>query len=224
MTLRWADRICDTSTSTGVGNITVSGTPPTGFRAFNLIPSIVTNDTFYLTITDQAVTVNWEVSLATWLGANVIQRTTVLASSNNNAAVNFTSGALICWLDWPASFIASISVQGSSPGFANVTVKNSNYTFAATDIGDLLRHTDTSTYTWTIDTFANTGITAGNAITGTCESTGTLTIVPPTGGTLVRLDGVVNTAGNRTIGGYSQFTIENLDGANAWGITGSAIS
>ena len=102
MTLRWADRVADTSTTTGTGNITVSGSAPAGFITFSAIPSIATNDTFYYAIADQSGSA-WEVGLGTWNGSNVIARTTVLASSNSGSLVNFTSGALNVWLDMPAS-------------------------------------------------------------------------------------------------------------------------
>ena len=104
----------------------------------------------------------------------------------------------------------------------NSTAVNTNHTFAAADVGKLFRCTGSGTYSWTIDTFANTGIGAQQTICGTNESTATLTIVAPAGGSLIRLDGTAGT-GNRTVGAASMFTIINLDGANAWGISGSAL-
>lgn len=117
-------------------------------------------------------------------------------------------------------------VANSSGLFAfgsTAKTRNSSSLFFANDVGCLIRHTDSSNYTWTIDVFSNTGIIAGSTITGTCESTGTVTIVPPTGGSLIRLDGTSGT-GNRTVAAASMFTLLQLDGANAWGITGSSLS
>ena len=106
MTLRWADNVLDTSTTTGTGNVTVSGSPPSGFITFSSIPSIANSDTFYYKIADQSGP-NWEVGLATWNGSNVIARTTVFASSNGGSLVNFTSGSLNVWLDAPAYFFSN---------------------------------------------------------------------------------------------------------------------
>ena len=108
-------------------------------------------------------------------------------------------------------------------GLGGPTTKNTNYTFTSTDVGVLFRHTDSSAYTWTIDTYANAPIAAGQIICGTCESTGTLTVAAPSGGTLIRLDGTAGT-GNRTIGAASEFVLKKLDNANAWAISGAALS
>lgn len=91
MTQRSSDRIKDTSTSTGTGVFTVSGTPPTGYRTFSAIPSIATNDTFYYCIAHQTLD-EWETGFGTYTAANQITRTTVLASTNAGAAVNFSAG------------------------------------------------------------------------------------------------------------------------------------
>ena len=108
-------------------------------------------------------------------------------------------------------------------GLGGPSTQNANYTFVASDVGKMLRHTDASNYTWTLDTYANQPIAAGQIIYGTCESTGTLTIAAPSGGTLIRIDGTAGT-GNRTVGAASEFVLKKLDGANAWAISGSALS
>ena len=101
--------------------------------------------------------------------------------------------------------------------------RNANSTFTAKDVGYELGHTDSSNYTWTIDAFANAPIRAGAKIAGFNSSTGTLTIVAPSGGSLIRLDGTTGT-GNRTVGANSYFVLHKLDGANGWGIIGTALS
>jgi hypothetical protein len=63
---------------------------------------MVNTDTTYYTITDQTSTANWEVGLGTWGTGNILTRTTILKSSNANAAVNFTSGALYVFMTYPA--------------------------------------------------------------------------------------------------------------------------
>lgn len=84
-----ADRVLDTSTTTGTGAFTVSGTPPTGYRTFSAV--CATSDTFWYTIALQNGA-EWEVGLGTYSAANEITRTTVLASSNAGNAVNFSAG------------------------------------------------------------------------------------------------------------------------------------
>lgn len=84
-----ADRVRDTSTTTGTGSFTVSGTAPTGYRTLSAVLSA--SDTFYYAIQHQTAA-EWEVGLGTYSSANVFARTTVLSSSNANAAVSFSAG------------------------------------------------------------------------------------------------------------------------------------
>ena len=95
MTLRNADRVLDTSTTTGTGNITVSGTAASSYITFNQIPSITANDTFWYSIAHTTAN-EYETGLATWQGSNVFARTVVYQSSNSNALVNFSSGTKNC--------------------------------------------------------------------------------------------------------------------------------
>jgi hypothetical protein len=82
------DRVKDTTTTTGTGNITVSGSAPTGFRTLSTVAT-ADGDTCFIAIVGGA---EWETSLATRVSANVYTRTTILESSNSNAAVNFAAG------------------------------------------------------------------------------------------------------------------------------------
>jgi hypothetical protein len=89
MTLITADRIRDTTTTTGTGAVTVSGTAPTGFRTFSTV--LATNDTFLGMIAHRTQN-EWEVGLYTYSSTNTVTRTTILASSNAGSAVNFSAG------------------------------------------------------------------------------------------------------------------------------------
>jgi len=84
-----ADRVKDTSTTTGTGSITVSGASPTGYRTFSTVLSAA--DTFYYCIQSQT-TAEWEVGIGTYSSANVFARTTILSSSNSNLVVSFQAG------------------------------------------------------------------------------------------------------------------------------------
>lgn len=84
------DRVKDTTTTTGTGNVTLSGSAPTGYRTFGSVLS--NNDTTFYCIAGQSGG-EWEVGLGTYVSATpALARTTVLASSNANAAVSFSAG------------------------------------------------------------------------------------------------------------------------------------
>jgi hypothetical protein len=106
MALVVADRIQESSTSTGTGAFTLSGAA-TGFRAFSAVCS--TSDTLYYLI--EALDANgnpsgdWEVGLGTYSGANTLTRTTPAASSNANAAVDFAAGTKRVSLDATAGYL-----------------------------------------------------------------------------------------------------------------------
>lgn len=87
MAIKYFDGIEDTTTTTGTGAITVSGTAPALCQTFSARLSV--NDTFYYRIEG---TTEWESGIGTYSAANQITRTTVLASSNADAAVNFSAG------------------------------------------------------------------------------------------------------------------------------------
>ena len=93
MTLIIKDRVVETSTSTGTGNFTLSGALA-GYRAFSSVCS--TNDICYYMIeaidASGVPTGDWETGLGTYSAANTLTRTTVIASSNSNAAVSFAAG------------------------------------------------------------------------------------------------------------------------------------
>jgi hypothetical protein len=84
-----ADRVRDTSTTTGTGPFTISGTAPSAYQTFSAALSI--GDTFLGWIANQSAN-EWEVGLYTYSASNQITRTVVNASSNGGAAVVFTAG------------------------------------------------------------------------------------------------------------------------------------
>lgn len=93
-----ADRVQETSTSTGTGTIVLSGAV-TGYQTFAAIGN--TNNTYY-TIADQSGS-NWEVGIGTYYSGNVsLTRDTVLASSNSSSLVNFGVGTKAVFVTYPA--------------------------------------------------------------------------------------------------------------------------
>ena len=97
MALIVADRVQETTNTTGTGAYTLGGAVP-GFQTF---ASEVSNaDTVYYSITDN---VNFEVGLGTYASSGgTITRTTVFTSSNSNNAVNWGVGTKNIFLTYPA--------------------------------------------------------------------------------------------------------------------------
>lgn len=85
MALVIADRVRETSTTTGTGTLTLDGAV-TGFRTFS--SAVGDTNTCYYTITLGA---DYEIGVGT-VGAGTLARTTILKSSNSNNAVNFGAG------------------------------------------------------------------------------------------------------------------------------------
>lgn len=88
MALITADRIKETTVTTGTGAVALDGASA-GYRAFS---AVMTNgDTCYYCIANQAGT-EWEVGLGTYNTGNTFSRTTIHASSNSGSAVSFSAG------------------------------------------------------------------------------------------------------------------------------------
>lgn len=112
MPLNVADRVRDTTTTTGTGTITLSGTSPTGYQTFSAVGN---GNTTYYTINAGA---QWEVGIGTYSGAGPsLSRDTVLASSNSGSLVDFAAGTKDVFCDYPAS-------KSISDGFGLLPVPN----------------------------------------------------------------------------------------------------
>mgnify|MGYP003667760861 CR=1 FL=1 len=108
------DRVKVTSTSTGTGAIAL-GAAQTGFESFTAIGN---NNTTYYTIFNQGTT-EWEVGLGTLDATSAnLTRTTVLSSSNSDAAVNFSAGNKDVFCTLPASKAVYLDADGSPVGAA----------------------------------------------------------------------------------------------------------
>lgn len=84
---RYFDRVKETTTTTGTGDITLAGAA-TGYCAFSSVFSVGDQQVPY-TI---AGTSEWECGLGTYSASNTLRRDKVYASSNSNAAVSFSAG------------------------------------------------------------------------------------------------------------------------------------
>lgn len=135
MALVRAERVLETSTTTGTGSLTLGG-PVTGYRSFASVMS--TSDTCYYAIvavdSSGRPTGAWETGLGTLTGATTFTRTTVLASSNGGALVNLTSGTKQVFLTLTSTEIVNIVADIASKASATkVDVYSSNDTWTRPD-------------------------------------------------------------------------------------------
>ena len=97
-----ADRVRETTTTTGTGTITLAGAV-TNFETFTA--NLSNSDTTYYAIVDNTNGA-FEVGLGTFTSSGTtLARSTIIASSNSNSAVNFGSGTKDVFITVPASKI-----------------------------------------------------------------------------------------------------------------------
>jgi len=110
------DRVKVTSTTTGTGAMAL-GAAVTGFETF--AQGIGNNNTTYYCIFNQGTT-EFEVGLGTLDGTSAnLTRTTVISSSNSDAAVNFASGTKDVFCTLPASKSVYLDATGTPVGAAS---------------------------------------------------------------------------------------------------------
>ena len=96
MALVVADRIKETTSTTGTGTYTLAGAS-TGFEAFSVIGD---GNTTYYCCTDGT---DFEVGIGTYTASGkTLARTTILQSSNSDSAVNWGSGTRDIFVTQPA--------------------------------------------------------------------------------------------------------------------------
>lgn len=93
-----ADRVQETTTTTGTGTVTLAGAV-TGFQSFAAVGN--GNSTYY-TIAAQSGS-DWEVGIGTYTSSGTtLSRDTVLSSSNSGNLVNFGAGTKSVFVTLPA--------------------------------------------------------------------------------------------------------------------------
>lgn len=101
MPLVLGDRIEDTTTTTGTGTVTLAGSPPALRQAFGDV--LADGDTVYYSIELESAD-EWEEGVGTYdTTGPTLARTTVLASSNAGAVVNFSAGTKKVFCTVPAA-------------------------------------------------------------------------------------------------------------------------
>lgn len=110
MALVLADRVKETTTTTGTGTVTLLGAS-TGYQSFAVIGN--TNTTYY-TIAGQTSN-EWEVGIGTYTASGTtLARTAVLSSSNAGSLVNFSAGTKDVFVTYPAGYSVSSTNVGTS--------------------------------------------------------------------------------------------------------------
>jgi hypothetical protein len=144
---QFADRVKDSTTTTGTGNVTLSGTAPTGFQSFNTAFGV--GPIFNYVIVGSSG--EWEVGIGSLSGATTLVRSTVLASSNSNALVSFSAGTKEVFCTIPADFIEQLQAITVN------TQTGTTYSLVASDSGKDVRTTNAAAKTVTIDPTSTLG-------------------------------------------------------------------
>lgn len=103
-----ADRVKDTTTTSGTGTVTLANSAPTGYRTFG---SVFTSAARVGYVIDDGAGA-WEVGKGVFdpAGPNTLTRDTVRASSNSNALVSFSGATKDVWIDASAELVDNANV------------------------------------------------------------------------------------------------------------------
>jgi|GEM_PF-1169751 len=124
MALRYANRVKETSTTTGTSTLNLGGAS-TGFQTF--VAGIGTTNKSYYVVTDNT---DWEAGIGTVTSGSpdTLARDTVLASSNGGAKVNWGSGTKDVFSMFPGEAIGSLMKDVESVAGATTVEAGANGT------------------------------------------------------------------------------------------------
>ena len=166
MALNLANRVQETTTTTGTGTITLAGAV-SGYQSFAAIGN---GNTTYYTLTSGT---DWEVGIGTYTSSGTtLARTTILSSSAAGAAITL-AGTSTVFVDYPAE-------KAISNGFGTLPVLNGGTGQTTYTNGQLLIGNTTGNTLTKATLGQGTGITitnAAGAITIAATNTGTVTSV-----------------------------------------------
>jgi hypothetical protein len=226
MALVIADRVRETTSSTGTGTITLTG-PYSGFQAFSVIGN---GNTTYYTIADPN-SGDWEVGIGTYTASgNTLSRDTVLASTNAGGLVNFGAGTKDAICTQPAE--RAVYVVGTSVAATNgATVPNSLLANSSVTLGDTA--VSLGATATTIDGLTLTDAAVNGTVGATTPSTGAFTTMTASGDSSFTSTGALQisagTTAQRPIGAVGKIRwnstlsqYEGYDGSN-WTLLGGAV-
>lgn len=207
MALVLADRVKETTTTTGTGAVTLAGAT-TGFQSFSVVGD---GNTTYYCIAEQ-IGSGWEVGIGTYNTAGpTLARTTVLASSNGGAAVNFPAGTKEVFVTYPED--RAVFVDGTSvviPNSAKVALAQlAASTISGVSLGNNLSNLTAGGYlTWSSGTTFNGSAASTLAVDATTGNTASKVVARDASGvvafssvteTVYALSGTALDASNGTV-------------------------
>jgi hypothetical protein len=222
MTLVVADRIQETTTTTGTGTLSLAGAVA-GYRPFSTIGNA--NSCYYV-IDDGAG--NWEVGQGTYTTTgNTLSRAVVLASSNSGALVSFAAGSKTVWCDAPAAMLNQAALAGANVKLYGATGNGATDDSAAIQAAinsGLPVYFPAGTYA------VGTGLTAGNngQLLQGCKGsvlqiTASVDCLTVTGNTNQVLSLTINGNGHGGSGLVIHGANNYVDGAEVYGCSGHGI-
>jgi cytoskeletal protein CcmA (bactofilin family) len=201
MALIQADRVKETSSTTGTGNFTLAGAT-TGFRRFN--DGVGSANTCYYVITDNT---DYEIGLGTLSNSATLARTTVITSSNSNSAVDWGAGTKDVFTTYPGTKAViqdangEVSLGSALGVFGAVSVGGTLAVTGDTDVANLsasgtfdvagTTNLATATITGTLAVSSNASVGGTFKITGGVSANSTLNV-----GSNVSVDGTLNVEGD----------------------------
>jgi hypothetical protein len=225
MALVLADRVQETTTTSGTGTVTLAGAV-SGYQSFAAVGN---GNTTYYTITDGA---NWEVGIGTYTSSGTtLSRDTVLASSNSGSKITLSGGIANVFLTYPAersvstatpqTFTSAQTFSGSTSNSAAVlTNALETATVSATaatgtialypSTQSVLYYTTNASANWTVNltwssgTTLNTVLSTGQSVTvaflvtqgATAYYNSTVQVDGTTSGVTTKWQGGAPSAGN----------------------------
>ena len=205
MALILADRVKETSTTTGNGVFTLAGAT-TGFQSFAVIGN--TNTTFYC-IAGQG-TSEWEVGIGTYASAGTtLTRTTVLSNSSATepAALSFAAGTKDVFVTYPSEKSVNLDASG------NATALGTPVAFTGTNI------------TGTATAFTASNVTTNANLTNEATSSGSNAVTLTNSAVIGKvITGYVSGAGAVAATDTLLQAIQKLNGNTAAIVGGPALS
>jgi hypothetical protein len=188
MALVLADRVKETTTTTGTGTYTLAGAADSSFETFAQIGD---GNTTYYACTDGT---DFEVGIGTYTASGTtLARTTILQSSNSDSAVNWGAGTKDIFCTQPAEKAVYLDASGNIEAFnaSNLTDLNASNLASGTVADARLPGTISSDIT-------------GNAGTATALETGrNFSLTGDVTASAVSFDGTGNVALSTTIAANS---------------------